>query len=113
MKRKLSAKVKPSSQQVEEVEEAKDTPSPIRKKSPRKIVKRDPDLKVVLQKLLNVFSAQGDGHIIGRSSEKQIIVDFLTDNIKHTKSGLLYICGHPGQGKTALLNQVLFEDFGY
>ena len=63
--------------------------------------------------MLTVFSAQGDGHIIGRSSEKQIIVEFLIDNIKSNKSGLLYICGHPGQGKTALLNQVLFEDFGY
>ena len=28
------------------------------------------------------------------------------------KCGLLYVCGHPGQGKTALVNQVLFEYFG-
>jgi Cdc6-like AAA superfamily ATPase len=25
---------------------------------------------------------------------------------------LLYICGHPGQGKTAVVNQVLFDYFG-
>ena len=28
------------------------------------------------------------------------------------KSGLLYVCGHPGQGKTAVINQVLFDYFG-
>ena len=28
------------------------------------------------------------------------------------RSGLLYVCGHPGQGKTAVLNQVLFNHFG-
>lgn len=28
------------------------------------------------------------------------------------KSGMLYVCGHPGQGKTAVLNQVLFNHFG-
>ena len=25
---------------------------------------------------------------------------------------MLYVCGHPGQGKTAVLNQVLFDYFG-
>ena len=27
-------------------------------------------------------------------------------------SGILYICGHPGQGKTAVVNQVLDDHFG-
>ena len=27
-------------------------------------------------------------------------------------TGLLYVCGHPGQGKTAVVNQVLFDYFG-
>ena len=25
---------------------------------------------------------------------------------------MLYVCGHPGQGKTAVVNQVLFDYFG-
>lgn len=110
MKRKFSSLTKNSSQQVEELEESK---TPNRKKTPKKLIKKEPDLKTVLQRLMSVFSAQGDGHIIGRSSEKQTIVSFLTGNIEQKKSGLLYICGHPGQGKTALLSQVLFEHFGY
>jgi hypothetical protein len=40
-------------------------------------------------------------------------VSFITSNIEEQSSGLLYICGHPGQGKTALLDQTLFEKFGY
>jgi len=29
------------------------------------------------------------------------------------KSGLMYLCGHPGTGKTSLLNQVLAKVKGY
>ena len=50
--------------------------------------------------------------MIGRKAEEQLIVSFIRDNIASQKSGLLYVCGHPGQGKTELVEQVLFENFG-
>jgi Cdc6-like AAA superfamily ATPase len=34
---------------------------------------------------------------------------FFNENIANTLSGFLYICGHPGTGKTTLLSQVLRE----
>ena len=99
MKRKQTTKTKPAASVKADLEESKDPVVPAPKsarKSARKIIRAEPDLKTVFQRLLNVFSAQGDGHIIGRSREKQIIVEFLNDNIDSNKSGLLYICGHPG-----------------
>ena len=39
---------------------------------------------------------------MGRKGEEKAIVEFVRKGIKESKSGLLYICGHPGQGKTAL-----------
>ena len=41
-----------------------------------------------------------------------MIKQFIEDNIQQDVSGLLYVCGHPGQGKTAVVNQVLFDYFG-
>ena len=37
------------------------------------------------------------------------IASFINKNIKHSLSGLLYMCGHPGTGKTSLLNQILSD----
>lgn len=50
--------------------------------------------------------------IVGRDHEEQAITSFIQENISRDQSGLLYVCGHPGQGKTAVLNQVLFDVFG-
>jgi len=50
--------------------------------------------------------------IVGRAKEEDAIKNFITRNISDDLSGLLYVCGHPGQGKTALTNQVLFDHFG-
>jgi hypothetical protein len=36
--------------------------------------------------------------------EEQAIKQFIEENIKQDVTGLLYICGHPGQGKTAVVN---------
>lgn len=46
MKRKLSRMKKHSIQQIEEPEEESKT-TPIDRKTPRKLIKKDPDLKIV------------------------------------------------------------------
>ena len=45
--------------------------------------------------------------IFTRDNEHKIITKFLTDNLRKNKSGLMYLCGHPGTGKTSSLNQIL------
>ena len=45
--------------------------------------------------------------IYTREKEEKQIQDFLKENISKTHSGLMYLCGHPGTGKTSLLNQVI------
>ncbi len=45
--------------------------------------------------------------IFNREVEEKQITDFLASNLNSSKSGLMYLCGHPGTGKTSLLNQVL------
>ena len=56
--------------------------------------------------------------IFNRDKEETQITNFLKENFSKPKSGLMYLCGHPGTGKTSLLNQVLaktkdFELFMY
>ena len=65
----------------------------------------------VYETLQNVFSSR-DHLIVGRTDEEQSIRDFIQANIDGDESGLLYVCGHPGQGKTAVINQVLFDYYG-
>jgi hypothetical protein len=65
-----------------------------------------------LLKLLGAFSNWGEGTIIGRKAEQDQITAFVNSNIQKGKSGLLYVCGHPGQGKTALVEQVLYREYG-
>jgi hypothetical protein len=57
------------------------------------------------ESLLSVFSSK-DHLIIGRDKEESEIKSHLENS-----SDILYICGHPGQGKTAVLNQVLGDHF--
>ena len=47
--------------------------------------------------------------IYQRDEEHEKIQKFLEGNIANNKSGLLYLCGHPGTGKTSSLNYVLSE----
>ena len=42
-----------------------------------------------------------------REEEHSIIGQFLASNLRKGRSGLMYLCGHPGTGKTSSLNQVL------
>ena len=45
--------------------------------------------------------------IYERDDEHNQIREFLKNGIKTGKSGLMYLCGHPGTGKTSSLNLVL------
>jgi Cdc6-like AAA superfamily ATPase len=47
--------------------------------------------------------------IYQRDKEHEKIEKFLENNIRKNKSGLMYLCGHPGTGKTSSLNYVLSE----
>lgn len=47
--------------------------------------------------------------IFVRDKEKKVIQNFLQENMNYKKAGLMYLCGHPGTGKTSLLNLVLSE----
>lgn len=46
-------------------------------------------------------------HIYNREREHAQIETFLAGNISQEKSGLMYLCGHPGTGKTSSLNFVM------
>ena len=48
-------------------------------------------------------------NIFVRDKEKKVIQGFIQENMKQKKAGLMYLCGHPGTGKTSLLNLVLSE----
>lgn len=47
--------------------------------------------------------------IYAREKEQILIKRFISDNMTHKKAGLLYLCGHPGTGKTSTLNLILSE----
>ena len=44
-----------------------------------------------------------------RDKEQKFLSSFINDNMSKGKSALLYICGHPGTGKTSTLNLVLSD----
>ena len=45
--------------------------------------------------------------IFVRDSEQKTILKFIEDNKKKQGAALMYLCGHPGTGKTSSLNLVL------
>jgi len=50
---------------------------------------------------------QSQQRIYTRDKEQGSIEKFIKENIAAEKSGLMYLCGHPGTGKTSSLNIVL------
>lgn len=53
--------------------------------------------------LLSTFSSR-DHLIVGRDKEEEQIKTWLENGLAQQESQFLHICGHPGQGKTAVLN---------
>ena len=51
--------------------------------------------------------AVGRVEIYSREREQKDIRTFIQDNMTQKRSALMYICGHPGTGKTSTLNYVL------
>ena len=50
------------------------------------------------------------GKLTARSSERAQILSFLSHNLRKLQKGaFLYICGPPGTGKTALMNEIFSE----
>ena len=45
--------------------------------------------------------------IYTRDPEQKKIDSFIKENFENQRSGLMYLCGHPGTGKTSSLNIVL------
>ena len=45
--------------------------------------------------------------IFDRDEEHKQIRNFLANNLSTGASGLMYLCGHPGTGKTSSLNYVM------
>lgn len=47
--------------------------------------------------------------IYSRDSEKKFIFDFVRRSVVGGRSSLMYLCGHPGTGKTSTLHLVLSQ----
>lgn len=52
-------------------------------------------------------AAHGQVTIYQRDDKQEAIRNFLEGHISRGRSGLMYLCGHPGTGKTSSLNYVL------
>jgi Cdc6-like AAA superfamily ATPase len=71
----------------------------------------------MLKHLINEFNCNHEAHfsekaedmnvIYNREKEHSAISEFLCQNHAQKKSGLMYLCGHPGTGKTSSLNFVM------
>ena len=57
---------------------------------------------------MEVYQSQDTHRIVfGRDRENEQVLSFLDKSIETAESGLIYLCGHPGTGKTSMLNQLL------
>lgn len=64
----------------------------------------------MISKLMNEFNCNSkDMKIYCREYEKSQIKDYIDDNFSHNKSGLMYVCGHPGTGKSSIIRVILSE----
>ena len=48
--------------------------------------------------------AMGRVEIFNREKEQKVIRSFIQENMQQKRSALMYLCGHPGTGKTSTLN---------
>ena len=61
------------------------------------------DILKMYSKLLSTFSSR-DHLIIGRDKEEKQILKHLKLNMSKNQSSMVYVCGQPGQGKTAVVD---------
>lgn len=65
------------------------------------------DLLQSLEETFNCNHTQEiEGHtveIFTRDHEKKVIEEYISSSIKSAKPQLMYLCGHPGTGKTSTL----------
>lgn len=75
----------------------------------KKIVKEGRTLLRILSKLAEEFNcgAHQVKNIYDRDGEKKSIESFFLDKKESFKSGLIYVCGHPGTGKTSIINKIM------
>lgn len=60
--------------------------------------------------LMNEFNCSShDMMIYCREYEKSQIQAYIDENLKEDKSGLMYVCGHPGTGKSSIIRVILKE----
>lgn len=55
------------------------------------------------------LDAHAQVEIFSRDNEKKFIEEFVKRSIIARKSSLMYLCGHPGTGKTSTLHKVLSQ----
>ena len=64
----------------------------------------------LISKLINEFNCNSnDMKIYCRNYEKSQIKEYILENKKEGKSGLMYVCGHPGTGKSSIIRVILKE----
>jgi Cdc6-like AAA superfamily ATPase len=69
-------------------------------------------LKDLISLLIEEFNCNAETlDIYKRETEKERIINYLDTNYTKGKSGLLYLCGHPGTGKTSSLNALIKTKF--
>ena len=64
----------------------------------------------IIWRLINEFNwSSKDMKIYNRQYEKSQIKEYIEENIEGKKSGLMYVCGHPGTGKSSIIRIILKE----
>lgn len=65
----------------------------------------------MISEFMNEFNCNShEMEIYLREWEKGQIKDYIDENMKLSKSGLMYVCGHPGTGKSSII-RVILKDF--
>ncbi len=64
----------------------------------------------IISNLTNEYNCNSkDNKVYRRNFEKSQIKEYIEENMEKSKSGLMYVCGHPGTGKSSILRLILQE----
>ena len=65
----------------------------------------------MITEFMNEFNCNShEMEIYHREWEKGQIKEYIEENMKQSKSGLMYVWGHPGTGKSSII-RVILKDF--